>query len=94
MKDDAICLLNGVRKALLGIAIMLAGLGFMGFSIVTKGDSSFWMAIILLIIGFVKVVNASTGHESADAPTPESLQLEKAPEPDTSADEPTPPKED
>lgn len=92
MKDDAICLLNDVKKALLGTAVMLAGLGFMGFSIVTHGDKSFWMAIILLIIGFVRVINASSAHGSADTLLPEPAQPEQTP--DAPADEPTTPKED
>ena len=94
MKDDATHLLNDIKKALLGIAIMLAGLGFMGFSIATHGDISFWLAIILEIIGFVKVVNAWMGHESADAPASESAQPEKIPDPDVPSDEPKTSKED
>ena len=93
MKDDAMHMLSDIRHILLGIALMIAGLGSILFSMAIVHDFFLGLGGILLLCGLVKVVGIWMGREDEAAPDQSSEQPEDA-VPGASSAEPNTQKED
>lgn len=97
MKDDgrnsAVHLLSDIRHILLGIALMIAGVGSILFSIAFVHDFFLGLGAVLLLCGLVKVVSLGLGGK-VDAEAAQNADQPESAAPDTSSIGPNTQKED
>lgn len=92
-KDTALHLLADIRNILLGIALMIAGLGSILFSMAIVHDFFLGLGAVLLICGLVKVLSLSLDRED-EAKAAQDAQPPESATPGASSNEPNTQKED
>ncbi len=92
-KDSAMQLLSDIRHILLGIALMIAGLGSILFSMAIVHDFFLGLGAVLLLCGLMKVVSLGLGGK-VDAEAAQNADQPESTGTDASSIGPTTQKED